>query len=200
VYHLELREFPHSTHAYNLDAARLRATVLDAWIAGAAFELGGREWVPERTTLTILEGDELPVAALSSGRGWPNARRNAREVTAQVLEAAATGGRPAPDPDDADREAALARDLLLRCASGPLSLAAVWARAEVVVPDADPGAWLVLALAAVRKLLTEGRIELCRTDSPTAGALPLEESEPLLRTREAWTADRPTAPYIRTAR
>jgi hypothetical protein len=106
MYHVELREFPHATHAYNLDTARLREGVLDPFVRGEIFQFGDREWIPQRTRMTILEGDQLPLHALSMGRGWNNARRKGKDVTAEVLaaagaaqasETAATAGLDIPD-------------------------------------------------------------------------------------------------------
>jgi hypothetical protein len=93
VYHVELREFPHNTHAYNLDGERLRATLLEPFMRGEIFQFGDREWVPQRTRITILEGEQLPLHALSMGRGWNNARRKGKDVTTEIFEAA--GGAPA---------------------------------------------------------------------------------------------------------
>lgn len=93
MYHVELREFPHNSHAYNVDAERLRRTLLDPFIRGEIFQFGGREWVPQRTRITILEGEQLPLHMLSMGRGWNNARRKGKDVTAEVF--AAAGGTPA---------------------------------------------------------------------------------------------------------
>jgi hypothetical protein len=198
MYHVELREFPHNTHAYNLDATRLRATILDPFARGEIFQLGGRQWVPQRTKLTILEGEQLPLHALSMGRGWNNARRKAKDVTADILAtlesppAATTATAPAP----AGREDAVIRDILARTAMGPLSLAAIWDRAEIAAPDASSGEWLTLAQAAVAKLLSDGRITLRRGEEPDATAVEPAHATELLRTREAWGSDRATALYV----
>ena len=82
MYHVEIRESAfHITHAYNLDAERLHANVLNPFARGEIFELAGREWIPQRAKLTILEGDELPLHMLAMNRGWNNARRKGKDVT-----------------------------------------------------------------------------------------------------------------------
>jgi hypothetical protein len=198
VYHVELREFPSNTHAYNLDAERLRETVLEPFARGEIFQLGGRAWVPQRTNLTILEGEQLPLHALSMGRGWNNARRKGKDVTAELLAAIkAESPVPAKAPDD--RETAVAGDILTRAAMGPLTLATVWDRAEIAAPDASSGEWLVLAQGAVTRLLGEGRIELRRGEGDTAPAIPADEVDAILRTREAWATDHATALFVHAA-
>jgi len=199
MYHVELREFPHNTHAFNLDEERLRTEILDPFARGEIFELGGREWVPQRTQLTVLEGAELPLHALSMGRGWNNARRKAQDVTSAVLELLEAAPPTRAASASASREEAMVRDILARCAMGPLSLAAVWDRAEIVAPDGSSGDWLVLAQGAVSKLLADGRVTLRRGEEPDAPAIATDELAAVLRTREAWASDRATALFLHPA-
>jgi hypothetical protein len=200
VYHVELREFPHNTHAFNLDEERLRAEVLDPFARGEIFELGGRAWVPQRTKLTVLEGAELPLHALSMGRGWNNARHKAQDVTSAVLATLEAGPpTPAPSATSASSEEAVVRDILARCAMGPLTLAAVWDRAEIAAPDGSSGDWLVLAQGAVSKLLADERVTLRRGEEPDAPAIATDELAAVLRTREAWAGDRATALFLHPA-
>ena len=196
MYHVELREFPHNTHAYNLDAARLRATILERFVRDEVFQLGGREWIPARTSLTILEGEQLPLHMLSMGRGWNNARRKAKDVTVEVLAAAKATSAPERAAAVGAREDVVVRDILARCAMGPLSLATVWDRAEIAAPEAASGEWLTLAQGAVGKLLAEGRVVLRRGDDPDAPAIAVDEVEAVLRTREAWGSDRASALFV----
>ena len=197
MYHVELREFPHNTHAFNLDEERLRTEVLDPFARGEIFELGGRAWVPQRTKLTVLEGAELPLHALSMNRGWNNARRKAQDVTSAVLATLEAGPpTPAPSAASASSEEVVVRDILARCAMGPLSLAAVWDRAEIAAPDGSSGDWLVLAQGAVSKLLADERVTLRRGEEPDAPAIGTDELAAVLRTREAWGSDRATALFL----
>jgi hypothetical protein len=191
VYHVELREFPHNTHAFNLDAARLQETVLAPFVAEKVFELGDRQWIPQRTSLTILEGPELPMHRLGLGRGWTNALRGSKDVTVELVAAAKAGTAAiAVTRPSAGRAPDIERDILSRCAVAPLSLPAVWDRAEPVAPTATAGERLVLAEAALNHLLAEGHVELCHGEQPGAPALTPDEADAILHTREAWSNDR----------
>jgi 2-iminobutanoate/2-iminopropanoate deaminase len=89
VYHVELRHFPRNVCRFNLSAAELQATVLEPWAADRPFELGELQWDPRQARLTVFEGSLLPPDQLSMGRGWRTAQREGRDVTAQLLAAAA---------------------------------------------------------------------------------------------------------------
>jgi hypothetical protein len=198
MYHVEIRDFPHNTHAYNLDQARLNAVLLDAWVRGEIFELGGREWIPARSKLTILEGEELPLHMLSMGRGWNNARHRSKDVTDQLLAGAKANIKPNVLADS-ERADMVIRDILARVAMGPLSLATVWDRAEIAAPEASSGEWLVLAQGALQKLTSEGRVALCRGDGADSPAIEAGEVEEVLRTRDAWSTDRATGLFVRAS-
>ena len=85
VFHVELRQFPHQTRAFNLTREELDARIVGPWIAGEAIELNEYRWLPDRATLTIYEGPLLGVADMGLGRGWQNVTRKGREVTQEVL-------------------------------------------------------------------------------------------------------------------
>src|SRR5437762_701735 len=89
-FHVEMRRSFRRAWAFNLDADRLRHTVVDPWRKGKPVELGDQEWDPGESTLRILEGPELSSPDLALGQGWHNAERSARDVTVRVLDAAAT--------------------------------------------------------------------------------------------------------------
>jgi hypothetical protein len=199
VYHVQLREASHKATGFNMESARLRAEVVDAWLGGQMFEFGGSEWVPQRTTIMVLEGPELPLHQLGMGRGWTNALRVSKDVTKEVLEAASADREGAAGRSSAGRAPDIERDVLARCAVGPLSLPAVWDRAEIVAPDASAGERLVLAEAALGHLLAEGHVELCRGDDPSAAPLGPSEADAVLRAREAWSTDRANGLFVRAA-
>jgi hypothetical protein len=205
VYHVELRESPQVAHAFNLGVARLQAEVMGPLLTGQIFEFGGSEWVPQRMTIVVLEGPELPLHRLGMGRGWINARRVSEDVTKEVLDAAKAAGAAnaglasAAGRAGAARAPDIERDILARCAVGPLSLPAVWDRAEIVAPDASAGERLVLAEAALNHLLAEGRVELCRGEDPSSASLPLGEADAVLRAREAWSTDRSSGLFVHAA-
>src|SRR2546425_5784341 len=89
-FHVELRHSSRRARAFNLDAEKLRRTVVEPWLHGRPVELGDREWDPGASTLRILEGPELGAPDLAMGQGMHNAERSAQDVTAQVLDRAAT--------------------------------------------------------------------------------------------------------------
>ena len=144
VYHLEIRQFPHSARAFNLERSEL-AGLLAAWIAGRPVMWGEREWEPRKATLKVLEGPALPASSLSMGRGWQEAQRTAREVTGALL---AQARAPAPGQED------LRRAVLRHCAAAPASLSALLAAGAGEPPGAVE--------RAVWSLLVEGELELVR--------------------------------------
>jgi hypothetical protein len=85
-FHVELRRGFQRASAFNLDQGKLRQVVLDPWRRGRPVELGEREWDPRESSLQILEGPELAPPDLAMGRGWHNAERSSRNVTAELLE------------------------------------------------------------------------------------------------------------------
>ncbi len=89
VYHVELRHFPRNVCRFNLSAEELQATVLEPWVADRPFELGELRWDPRQARLVVLDGPSIPPDQLSMGRGWRTAQRQGRDVTAQLLAAAA---------------------------------------------------------------------------------------------------------------
>lgn len=101
MFHVELRQFPHNTHAFNLtEGELLRLTV--PWTREHWIELGERKWNPNQARMTVLEGPRLEVTALALGRGWRNAQRAGEDVTERMLARA----RAAKPPDGTAREAA----------------------------------------------------------------------------------------------
>jgi hypothetical protein len=87
MYHVELRQFPHKHHRFNLGEQQL-AEMLVPWVHAQPIELGERKWSPQQATITVLEGPELEISALSMGRGWRSAEREGEDVTARVLASA----------------------------------------------------------------------------------------------------------------
>ena len=84
MYHLELRQFPHNTWRFNLDAEELQ-TIVTLWVRGQPVDVGERRWSPLQARLTILEGPALAMDQLTMGRGWRAAERDGRDVTERVL-------------------------------------------------------------------------------------------------------------------
>jgi hypothetical protein len=158
VFHVELRQFPHQTRAFNLTRQELDARILHPWVSGAVVELDDHRWAPDRARLTIYEGPELAGDQVGLGRGWANVTRGGEDVTARLLAEAA---HPPP-------VAELKRELAERCAAGPLTLAGVVEMAGERYPQARVSERLALCEQAVWELLHEGAVELTRDGAPVA--------------------------------
>lgn len=85
LFHVEITRSLHHARVFNLAEDELRARVVEPWSRGEPVALGGRDWEPADSTLTILEGPRLAPADLAHGQGWHHARRSARPVTIDVL-------------------------------------------------------------------------------------------------------------------
>src|ERR1700722_3013054 len=81
VYHLELRQFPHTARAFNLDRATLDTRFLKPFVAGDPIDYEDRRWPPEKTRVTVLEGPPLEQAELGLGRGWGNPAQRGEDGT-----------------------------------------------------------------------------------------------------------------------
>ncbi len=125
MYHIELRDFPHNMCRFNLTDAGLRA-ILEPWARGQEFEYGEQRWNPQRATLTILEGPEIPIGELKMGRGWGLAQGRCSDVTDALITSAreaffavgAGGGGSAPAPAGTARKPAPAPALQSAPAAG----------------------------------------------------------------------------------
>lgn len=138
MFHVEVRQFPHSARAFNLERPELD-DLLRGWAAESTVRWGEREWEPRKAKLTILEGPALDLPEIGMGRGWPEAQRRSRDVTVALLSAGA----------GADRRA----EVLERCAGAPVSLAGL--RTAL---GGDPAA----LDRAVWALVVAGELELVR--------------------------------------
>jgi len=173
VFHVELRQFPHSARAFNLSLDELRASFLSPWVAGRTLEWAQRQWAPDRAKLTVYEGPELRPDELGMGRGWANAARGGEEVTARVLaeeQQTARGGEPLQ---------VLKLELEALCAQAPQRLPAVAALAERRWPQLRASERLALAEQAVWELLHERRVALVRElpAGPEPGPEPIAEAD-----------------------
>src|SRR5919197_2304234 len=89
AFHVEVRQGFRRASAFNLDAEKLRRTVIEPWRSGGPLELGDREWDPGESTLMILEGPQLEPSDLAFGRGWQSDERSGKDVTAEAISGAA---------------------------------------------------------------------------------------------------------------
>lgn len=209
MYHLELRQFPHSLWRFNLTEAQLRV-IAEPWAREQWVELGERKWSPHQAKLTILEGPQLPVQELSMGRGWRNAQRRSEDVTERVLATLEKARRQepgavshAPAPKSSSEPALLADslglELLSRLDHAPAPLARAWRLAHELFPDRAPSECLALAEQAISSLLQRRLIVLVASTADTpdapeadgeAGELVVGEAiEPALRDLDSWTAE-----------
>ena len=182
MFHIELRQFPHNTHAFNLTEAQLRGTVIAPWLREQTIDVGDRKWVPANTMLTILEGPELTTGDMAMGRGWAAARRKGRDVTRQML---------APAPPAAAALDDLTRELLSMTAADLVSVHEAWLLASTWYPGRRASDRLVAAEGAVRALLLTGHAALCRGTRATAAdnVVPGPDIEALLLSVASWADD-----------
>ncbi len=97
-FHVEVSSGLQRARAFNLDAEKVRSSVLEPWLAQRPFELGDLKWDPEESELRVLEGPQLSNPELSFGQGWANAERASEDVTTRVLGAVQEARGAAPGP------------------------------------------------------------------------------------------------------
>jgi glyoxylase I family protein len=94
VFHVELRQFPHTARAFNLSRERVHAQIVIPWVRGDMVEVDLQKFAPERAKLKIYEGPELQTGDMGMGRGWQNVMRRGEDVTERELKAAAVVAPP----------------------------------------------------------------------------------------------------------
>jgi hypothetical protein len=150
MYHMELRQFPHSAWRFNLDEAQVRA-VAEPWVRAEMVSFGERKWNPHKATLTILEGPHLALQELSMGRGWRAAQRKSAVVTQRVLgecaersasAAQAAGSAPGVPPGD---PLALGVQIAALLGQDPVALLEAWRTAAASSAGLRPSESLALA-------------------------------------------------------
>jgi len=85
-FHVEISSPVNRARVLDLEQAELDRKVLEPWVAGLPFELGGYGWTPGESRLTVLEGPALGLGA--DDEGWESVQRAAEDVTRPLLEAA----------------------------------------------------------------------------------------------------------------
>jgi hypothetical protein len=177
VYHLELRQFPHTVCRFNQSEQQVRALVVP-WVNEQWIEEGERKWNSNEATLTVLEGPKLSMPELAMGRGWRNAQRRSEDVTERVLGAVKRAGAPAaggegrpaegvaPGAQDPTADSRLLADslgleLLAQLDAAPVALSRAWRLAAERLGDASASQSLALAELAVRSLVARGLAVLC---------------------------------------
>jgi hypothetical protein len=176
VYHLELRQFPHVSRAFNLDREALDTRFLKPLVTGDPIKYDDRHWPPEKTRVTVLEGPALEQSDLGLGRGWALATKQGEDVTKQVLAAIDRGADSRPEVE-----------------SLKVAIAEV-ARSSITFPDAVALAvakqplWraseqLSLAEQAVWELLHQGRLQVRDGED----AVEQERWQPILLRWSTWS-------------
>lgn len=175
MFHVELRQFPNQTRAFNLTREELETRIVGPWLIDGAVQLDDRRWSSDRAKLTIYEGPRLADDQLGMGRGWGNATRSGDDVTARVLAERAT---PAPVTE-------LKRELLERSAYGPVSLRRLVEFTGERYPQSRVSERVALCERAVWELLHEGSLSLMRS----AELVDRTDWQGVLLRWEAWTSD-----------
>ena len=183
MFHLELRQRPHVSRAFNLDEDELNERFLIPLASGRPLVYADREWEPRKTTVTIYEGPELRPDEIGMGRGWGNVTRSGTDVTEQLL--ATLRSQPLRPP---------ALDLLKRRLEGelesrPLALGDAVVMADDLLEGHRASERLALVETAIWELLHAGEIELLAG----ADSAPVARDgwQSLLLAWSAWSSDQP---------
>ena len=155
MFHLEMRQFPHTAWSFNLTEEEISAILLP-WTLERVVDLGERKWSPHKATLTIIEGPKLELQQLSMGRGWRNAEREGANVTERVLaevrraarvtkSGESIGASAASDGASRDGSLAAATQIEAVLGSDPLALLEAWRAAAAASGDLRPSETLAIA-------------------------------------------------------
>jgi hypothetical protein len=181
VFHIELRQFPHTARAFNLSREELHVRFVVPWLRGQVVQLDSQRFAPERAKLTIYEGRELQTVDLGLGRGWQNATRTGQDVTERELGAAeAVARKSAPRGGIGS----LKDELAALCEAGTVSVPQALALATGAHPTARLSERLSMAELAVWELLQEGRVRLLRAGAQEE--VPKQEWEAVLLAPATW--------------
>lgn len=196
MFHIELREPPHSVHRFNLSERELRETVLKPWARGERIEVGERTWSAEAGAIIVLEGPEIPIGQLTMNRGWSVAQRKGRDVTERALasvreEQGASAPATALDAaTDAELLAdALGLELLRGLGERPMSLSSAWRLAAQRHPQMPPGESLDLARRAVASLARARLVAVARAGGDESQALQGAQLDAALAAVAPWSAE-----------
>jgi hypothetical protein len=153
VYHLELRQFPHVSRAFNLDREALETRFLKPFVAGDLIEYDDRRWGADKSRLTVLEGPELSQVDRGLGRGWGMATKRGRDVTEEVLAEAHRGADARPDVE-------ALKDAIAEVAGAGITFPDAVSLAAARQPLWRASEQLALAEQAVWEMLHQGRLQM----------------------------------------
>jgi hypothetical protein len=192
VFHVELRQFPHTARGFNLTGEDLQSQIVVPWMAGQVVDWGDRRWAPERARVTIYEGPALRPDEIGLGRGWANAIRGGEDVTARVFADAQTSSSP---------DSSLAQfkqELLGLCSAGRIDLREAMRLASAVHPDWRVSDRLALAERAIWELLHAGSLSIT-TGSDEESPLGREQWQQVLLAWSTWGDRSPPRVFLEAA-
>lgn len=164
VYHLELRQFPHTARVFNLDRAELDTRFVRPWVQGAMIDHDERRWAPERTRLKVLLGPAVRLDELGLGRGWGQATKDSEDVTDVVTADAERGARARPEVESLKQQIAQA-------AGQVITFGSVAALAGAAHPGWRASEQLSVAEQAVWEMLHQERLTM------EAGGEPVQRAQ-----------------------
>jgi hypothetical protein len=184
MFHVELRQFPNATRAFNLSEAELREQFLADWVADRPIDYEDRRWSPEKARLTVYEAPHLPPEEMGMGRGWANITKTGHDVTEEVVARARQGSAGGSSESAVQTFKSSIEE---RAAAGSLSLEQVLSLAATQNPGRRVSEQLALVEQAVWELLHQHRIVIARADEE----VPEDEWQLLLLTLSTWTRRAP---------
>ena len=187
MYHVELRQFPHVSRAFNLDREALDTRFLKPFVAGELIEYDERRWGPEKTRLTVIEGPELGHVDRGWGRGWGMVTKRGRDVTELVLSEARRGVGARPEVE-------ALKDALSDAARSPITFPDAVAEAIARHPQWRASEQLALAEQAVWEMLHQGRLQMRDGGRPVA----IEGWQPIVLRWSTWAGTAAETITLRT--
>jgi len=134
AFHVELTSEKNRARVFNLSRQELLGDVIEPWLADRPFELAEYEWVPNESSLKILEGKHLDNPDLAFGQGWSNAERSAENVTKRILEQAPRPKLPDAFVVESDLPEATVGEMLAERGAQPIG----WSEARERIDGRDP--------------------------------------------------------------
>jgi hypothetical protein len=146
-FHIEISSAFERIRVLNVQETEVHRDVLEPWVAGLSFELGGHGWQPRESRLTILEGPAVDGGA--DGAGWESALRTADDVTRALLEAAESSA-PAQTAVEVDADSVGTAVQELSSGRPPRQIS--WSRAAERIGGRDPEIAAVILVVKRRQI------------------------------------------------
>jgi len=190
VFHVQLRQFPHSARAYNLSRTELEQRFTRPWATGLEVATEDRKWTRDKARMTIYESRPLRTDEIAIGRGWGNVEREGTDVTERELAAVRPGPAAARPRGESLALAAVKDELVSLTGIAPIPVSRAVSLARIAAPGARASERLAVAEQAVWELLHERRIDLVRAGAEQQ-PLPEAEWEQLMLSWTTWTREPP---------